>query len=43
MTARPKLPGMALPIAVRLGVMNLSLEPATVPDASIKTFLYPMG
>ncbi|MCA1990722.1 MAG: hypothetical protein LDL41_01560 [Coleofasciculus sp. S288] len=29
---------MALPIAVGLGVINLSPELAAVPDASIKTF-----
>jgi internalin A len=38
MTALPKLRWMALPIAVGLGVINLSPEPAAVPDASIKTF-----
>ena len=37
MTARPKLRGMALPIAVGLGIMNFSPEPAAMPDASIST------
>ncbi|WP_414551392.1 hypothetical protein [Anabaena sp. CCY 0017] len=38
MTALRKLRWIALPIAVGLGVINLSPEPAAVSDASIKTF-----